>query len=158
MTSYSSQKNISSCEKCMQILKNILKFSPFPPRLTDGRSCSSRSPPHRHHQSIKPTRNMTPKLQNRRKMDGLDGGKSSSFIKIQGTDDKDIERVDDVNRYESTRTSELEVAVTNLMVSDYIKNFHERNKHEAVSLVLLPPPRLVPMLALSSAEILIDFS
>ncbi|GJY76041.1 hypothetical protein Tco_0481157 [Tanacetum coccineum] len=144
MTSDSSQKNISSCEKCMQILKNILKFSPFPPRLTDGRSSSSRSPPHTHHQSIKPPRNMTPKLQNRRRMDGLDRGKSSSFIKIQGTDDKDIRRVDDANRYESTRTSELEVAVTNLMVSDYIKNFHERNKHEAVSLVLPPPPQVPP--------------
>ncbi|GJX87820.1 hypothetical protein Tco_0339834 [Tanacetum coccineum] len=144
MTSDSSQNKISSCEKCMQILKNILKFSPFPPRLTDGRSSSSRSPPRTHHQSIKPPRNMTPKLQNRRRMDGLDRGKSSSFIKIQGTDDNDIRRVDDVNGYESTRASELEVAVTNLMVSDYIKNFHERNKHEAVSLVLPPPPQVPP--------------
>nr|GEU83373.1 RNA-directed DNA polymerase, eukaryota, reverse transcriptase zinc-binding domain protein [Tanacetum cinerariifolium] len=126
----------SSCEKSMQILKNILKFSPFPQRLTDGRSSSSHSPPNRHHPLVKPPKSMTSKLQNRRRADGFDRRKSSSFIKIQGTDDKDIRRVDGVNGYESTRTSELEVAVTNLMVSDYIKNFHERNnsnKHEAVS-------------------------
>ncbi|PWA65707.1 hypothetical protein CTI12_AA333550 [Artemisia annua] len=135
MTSGSSQKNISSCEKCMQILKNILKFSPFPPRLTDGRSSSSHSPPHRHHPTIKPPKSMTPKLQTRRKMDGLDGVKSSSFIKIHGPDERGSE---------STQTSTLEASVTNLMVSDYIKNFHERNKHEAVSLVLPPPPRVPP--------------
>ncbi|PWA46917.1 hypothetical protein CTI12_AA501660 [Artemisia annua] len=103
MTSGSSQNNISSCEKCMQILKNILKFSPFPPRLTDGRSSSSRSPPHRHHPSIKPPKNMTPKLQTRRKMDGLDGGKRPSFIKIHGPDERGSE---------STQTSTLEASVT----------------------------------------------
>ncbi|PWA42159.1 hypothetical protein CTI12_AA547410 [Artemisia annua] len=68
-------------------------------------------------------------------MDGLDGGKSSSFIKIHGPDERGSE---------STQTSTLEASVTNLMVSDYIKNFHERNKHEAVSLVLPPPPRVPP--------------
>ena len=155
MTSDSSQKMISSCEKCMQILKNILKFSSFPPRLTDGRSSSSRSPPHRHHPSIKPPKSMTPKLQNRRKMDGLDGGKSSSLIKIQGINNHDPGRVDDANRYETTQTSKLEASVTNLMFSDYIKNFHERNKHESESIVLPPPPPQLPPLRLRQDKLLL---
>lgn len=134
----STQKKRSPREKFMQMMRNILKFSSFPPP-TEVRLSSSQSPSHRHHPTVKLLQNPTSKRQNSRHVDGLNQEMSSSFIKIQGIDHHDTGRVDE--------TSEVKAAAINLMVSDYIKTFHERNKHESVSLVLpLPPPPLPPRL------------
>ncbi|KAL8249897.1 hypothetical protein R6Q59_006765 [Mikania micrantha] len=65
--------------------------------------------------------------------DSLGERGSPSFIKIHGINQHDIE------------TSELKGSVTNLMVSDYIKRFHERNKRDMPSSVMPPsPPRPQP--------------
>ncbi|KAL7603685.1 hypothetical protein Lser_V15G14787 [Lactuca serriola] len=119
----------------MQLIRSFQKLSSFLLTGNDVGSTSSISPP-----VIKP-RTTTLKTPNSHHFDGLEGGGSSSFIKIQGNDHHDI-RIsdDDASCYSGMLTSELKTSVTNLEASDYIRRFHERNKHESVSLVLPPPP------------------
>ncbi|CAH1417170.1 unnamed protein product [Lactuca virosa] len=136
----SIHKKRSPCEKLMQIMRSFHKLSSSPLTGTDIRSTSSLSPPHSHHPIVKQPKNPTTKPPNSHNVDGLDGGGSSSFIKIQGMDHHDIAIADDVSRYSGMQTNEIKASVTNLKASDYIRRFHERNKHESVSLVLPPPP------------------
>lgn len=138
MRSDSIQKKRSPCEKFMQTIRNIFKLSSFPLPETDVRSINSHSPPHRYQSTLKQPKNKTPKMQNNLHVGHLNQG-GSSFINIQGIDHYDIGKLDDVNRYNSMETSEINSSVTNLMVSDYIKRFHEKNQNESVSMVL--PPR-----------------
>ncbi|KAL7603687.1 hypothetical protein Lser_V15G14788 [Lactuca serriola] len=118
----------------MQLSRSFQKLSSFPLSGNDVRSSSSISSP------VKKPRNPTPKKPNSLHVDGLEGGGNSSSIKIQGNDHRDIRISDDASWYSGMLTSELKASVTNLKASDYIRRFHERNKHESVSLVLPPPP------------------
>ncbi|KAL4586865.1 hypothetical protein LXL04_011510 [Taraxacum kok-saghyz] len=130
-----TQKKRSPCEKLMQMMRSFLKPSSFPLTGTDVKSSSSPSPPQSHHQTAKQTQNPMRKPSDSRRVGGLSGGGTSSFIKIQGVDHHDVGISD-----EFLKTSKLEASVTNLVASDYIRRFHERNKHESVALVLPPPP------------------
>ncbi|CAH1429460.1 unnamed protein product [Lactuca virosa] len=112
----------------MQLIRSFQKLSSFLLTGNDVRSTSSPSPP-----VIKPG-TTTLKTPNSRHFHGLEGGGSSSFIKIQGNDHRDI-RIsddDDASWCSGMLTSELKTSVTNLEASDYIRRFHERNKHEYV--------------------------
>ncbi|KAI3497739.1 hypothetical protein L1887_33247 [Cichorium endivia] len=137
----STKKRRSSCEKLMQlIIRSFLKLSSMPHAGSDVTSSNSLPPPKSHHSTVKPPKNPTGKTPNSRHVVGLEGGGSSSFIKIQGNDHPDNGIADDASRYSDLQSSELKAAVTNLKASDYIRRFHERNKRESVSLVLPPPP------------------
>ncbi|KAK1425811.1 hypothetical protein QVD17_21172 [Tagetes erecta] len=145
MTYDNNQKNRSPCEKFKKMMRNIIKLSSFPLLETDGRSSNVHSPPHLHHLAIKRPKNQTL----RRPQSGLDGGGSPSFIKIQDNDHHDNGRANDY-----MQRGELHNSVINLKASDYIRRFHERNKHDgdggggaATTITTLrpppPPPRLL---------------
>lgn len=143
MTFDNNQKNRFPCEKFKQMMRNILKLSSFPLLETDGRSSRSHSPLHAHHQVMTRPKNHIL----RRPHSGLDGGGSSSIIKIQDNDHHDIGGTYD----QMQRGHELHNSIINLKASDYIRRFHERNKHDGdggsaattiTTLLPPPPPRL----------------
>ncbi|CAH1417169.1 unnamed protein product [Lactuca virosa] len=136
-----NKKRSSLCEKLMQLMRSFFKLSSCPLKGTDaGSSSSVLPPPNSHHPTVKQPKDPTRKPPNSRHADGSDGGGSSSFIKIQGINHSDIGIADDASWYSGIQSSELKASVTNLVASDYIRRFHERNKHESVLLVLPPPP------------------
>ncbi|KAI3763592.1 hypothetical protein L2E82_13552 [Cichorium intybus] len=141
----STQNKRSPCSKLMQLMKSFLELSQPPLTGSDVRSTTSLSPPHNHHQTVKQPKISIPEMQNSRQLDGLDGRGSSYVIKIQGINHLDIGRADDASNYGGMQTHELKASVTNLKDSDYIRRFHEKNKHESVSLVLPPPPPPPPL-------------
>ncbi|KAI3497740.1 hypothetical protein L1887_33248 [Cichorium endivia] len=114
-------------------MRSFFRLSSCPFTGTDVRSSTSLPPPHNHHPTVKQPIDPTRKPPNSRHMDGSDGGGTSSFIKIQGIDNQDI-------GIANIQSSEVKASVTNLVATDYIRRFHERNKHESVLLVLPPPP------------------
>lgn len=115
MASDGGQKKRSSCEKFMQMVKTILKLSSLPLSKNNGGSSSSPSTPHRNHPVMKQPKKQTPERAKNIHVGGSHGRGTSAFINIQEIDQHDMQ------------TSELADSVTNLMVSDYIKRFHERN-------------------------------
>lgn len=120
-----SQKKRSSCERFMQMMRNILKLSSFPITRTNVRSSSYPSPPHKHYPTVKQPKKQEAERGYNFHVGGLDGGGSSSFLKIEGINQHDMGRAHD------KQTCELKDSVTNLMASDYIKRFHERNMRDS---------------------------
>ncbi|KAJ0828773.1 hypothetical protein HanRHA438_Chr17g0841001 [Helianthus annuus] len=132
-----SQKKRSTCEKFMQMVRNILKLSSFPLPRTNVRSSSSPSPPRKHHTVVEQPKKQTSQRGNSIHVGSSNGEGSSSFIKIHGIDQHNMEAAHDM------KTSELKDSVTNLMVSDYIKRFHERNTRDYIgdASPVMPPPQ-----------------